>query len=49
MSEFSEVIVLLFMWVQGLILGYIIWAPMTRFKQAFIDGVTFRFLWDKSK
>ena len=29
----------------GLLLGYVIWAPETRFKQNFVDGLTLRFLW----
>ena len=29
----------------GILLGYVIWAPETRFKQNFVDGLTFRFLW----
>ena len=31
--------------IVGLPLGYVIWAPMTRFKRNFVDGLTFRFLW----
>ena len=29
----------------GILLGYVIWAPETRFKQNFVDGLTLRFLW----
>jgi hypothetical protein len=33
----------LFFYGWGIITGYVIWAPDTRFKQNFIDGLTF--LW----
>ena len=29
----------------GIVLGYVIWAPETRFKKNFVDGLTLRFLW----
>ena len=29
----------------GILLGYVIWAPETRFKRNFVDGLTLRFLW----
>jgi hypothetical protein len=29
----------------GILLGYVIWAPETRFKKHFVDGLTLRFLW----
>jgi len=31
----------------GILLGYVIWAPETRFKRNFVDGLTLRFLWGK--
>ena len=31
----------------GILLGYVIWAPETRFKKHFVDGLTLRFLWGK--
>lgn len=31
-------------WTQGVLLGYILWAPETNFKRGFIDGLTFKFL-----
>jgi len=36
-----------FMWIQGLVVGYIIWAPPTLFKQGLIDGLSLKFLWSK--
>jgi hypothetical protein len=29
----------------GIITGYVIWAPETRFKRNFVNGLTLRFLW----
>jgi hypothetical protein len=29
----------------GIIIGYVIWAPETRFKRNFVNGLTLRFLW----
>jgi hypothetical protein len=34
-------------WAVGIVLGYVIWAPETRFKKHFVDGLTLRFLWGK--
>jgi hypothetical protein len=31
----------------GIVLGYVVWAPETRFKKNFIDGLTLRFLWGR--
>jgi hypothetical protein len=35
-------------WAVGILLGYVIWAPETRFKKNFVDGLTLRFLWKRS-
>jgi len=34
-------------YILGILLGYVLWAPETRFKQNFVDGLTLRFLWGK--
>jgi hypothetical protein len=34
-------------WAVGILTGYVIWAPETRFKRNFVDGLTLRFLWGK--
>jgi hypothetical protein len=47
MSEPAEILVMIMMYIQGLLLGYIIWAPSTPFKEGVMDGLTFRFLWRK--
>jgi len=31
----------------GIVLGYVVWAPETRFKRNFVDGLTLRFLWGR--
>ena len=44
MSETLISLFLVFMWLQGIAVGYVIWAPETAFKKAFVDGLTFKFL-----
>ena len=31
----------------GILLGYVAFAPETRFKRNFVDGLTLRFLWGR--
>ena len=38
---------ILFAWLCGIGCGYIIFAPETRFKRAFLDGLTLRRIWGK--
>jgi len=33
--------------VQGVIFGFVLWAPDSAFKQGFINGITLKFLWAK--
>jgi hypothetical protein len=47
MSDTVFVILMLLMYVQGLVLGYVIWAPETSFKRGLIDGMSFKFLWSR--
>jgi len=47
MDEFETVALMLLMYVNGLALGYIVWAPTTPFKQGIIDGMSLKFLWSK--
>ena len=47
MTEFETVLLMLLMYAHGLLFGYIMWAPATRFKQGLIDGLTLKFLWSK--
>ena len=44
MSEEWIVVLICIAWTQGVLLGYILWAPETDFKRGFIDGLTFKFL-----
>jgi len=32
-------------WAVGILTGYVAFAPETRFKKHFVDGLTLRFLW----
>jgi hypothetical protein len=34
-------------WAVGIVLGYVVWAPETRFKKNFVDGLTLKLLWGK--
>jgi hypothetical protein len=42
-----DIALMILVWSQGLMVGYIIWAPETNFKKGFIDGLTLKFLWNK--
>ena len=47
MNEFESAVWMVLMYIQGIVLGYIIWAPLTPFKQGLIDGLSLKFLWGK--
>lgn len=47
MNEFETAVVMVLMFVQGITVGYILWAPATSFKQGLVDGLTLKFLWGK--
>jgi hypothetical protein len=33
--------------IQGLVFGYIKWAPESNFKKGFVDGLSLKFIWSK--
>jgi hypothetical protein len=43
----TEAILICAVYASGVAVGYLIWAPETRFKRAVIDGMTLSFLWRK--
>lgn len=47
MSDIEMVIVAVLMFINGITLGYIMWAPTTPFKQGLVDGLSLKFLWGK--
>lgn len=47
MSDIVMVLLMMLMYAQGIVIGYIIWAPETAFKQGLIDGLSLKFLWSK--
>jgi hypothetical protein len=47
MTEFETVLLMILTFVQGLMVGYIIWAPDTPFKKGLVDGLSLKFLWGK--
>jgi len=47
MTEFEAIMLMLIAYVNGVAIGYLLWAPMTPFKQGLTDGLTLKFLWGK--
>jgi len=47
MTEIEIAMVATLTFVQGLMVGYIIWAPDTPFKKGLVDGLSLKFLWGK--
>ena len=47
MTEFEVIVLVFIMFVQGLVIGYIKWAPNTAFKRGLVDGLTLKFIWKK--
>jgi hypothetical protein len=47
MSDTAIALLMLLMYAQGVVVGYIFWAPETSFKRGLMDGLTFKFLWSK--
>jgi hypothetical protein len=43
----TDALLTLAVYASGIVVGYLIWAPETRFKRAVIDGMTLSFLWRK--
>ena len=47
MSDLEVVIYFVIAWLLGIVYGYIMWAPLTPFKQAFVDGLSLKFIWGR--
>lgn len=47
MNDIEIAMVATLMFMQGLMVGYILWAPATPFKQGLVDGLTLKFLWSR--
>ncbi len=47
MSDIEMAIVAVLMFINGIMVGYILWAPTTPFKQGLVDGLSLKFLWGK--
>ena len=47
MSDEFVAFLLILNWIMGVMLGYIIWAPLTPFKQEFLNGLSLKFLWGR--
>jgi hypothetical protein len=47
MNEYEIAAVMVLLLVQGITIGYILWAPTSSFKRGLVDGLTLKFLWSK--
>lgn len=47
MTDIEMAIVAVLMFINGIVVGYILWAPATPFKQGLVDGLSLKFLWGK--
>jgi hypothetical protein len=47
MTDIEIAIWMVLMFIQGITVGYILWAPTTAFKQGLVDGLSLKFLWGK--
>jgi hypothetical protein len=47
MNEFQTVLLVLFAYLQGVVIGYIIWAPQSTFKKSFVDGISLKIIWGR--
>jgi len=46
MNDLETVLLILFVYSQGIAVGYIVWAPETPFKKGFVDGLCLKSLWN---
>ena len=49
MTEFETAALMVLVFIQGMVIGYITWAPLTPFKQGLLNGLTFKFLRKKNE
>ena len=47
MNDFEIALYILLGWANGFILAYIVWAPVTPFYRAFVDGLSLKFIWKR--
>jgi hypothetical protein len=47
MNDLLLIFVYLFGITQGVVFGFIRWAPDSAFKRGFVNGLTFKFLWGR--
>ena len=47
MNDIETAVVMVLMYIQGITVGYILWAPTTPFKQGLVDGLLLKSLWGK--
>lgn len=49
MNEWTTVILMLIMFLQGIVVGYLIWAPSSPVKEGFMNGLTFGLAWKRKR
>ena len=47
MNDIETAVVMVLMFIQGITVGYMLWAPTTPFKQGLVDVLCFKFLCGK--
>ena len=47
MTELETFLLLILTWINGIILGYIFWAPTSPYKQGLINGLSLKFIWGR--
>ena len=47
MNNFEIAVVMVLMFIQGITVVYILWAPDTSFKKGLVDGLSLKFLWGR--
>ena len=47
MIELEISLLLILTWINGIVLGYIIWAPTSPYKQGLLKGLSLKFIWGR--
>jgi hypothetical protein len=46
-TELEIAVLLILNWINGIVLGYIIWAPTSPFKRGLLNGLSLKFIWGR--
>jgi hypothetical protein len=47
MTDIEVAFYILLGWLNGFLLAYFMWAPLTSFKQGVMDGLSLKFIWKR--